>query len=64
MRAAGAGTLPKGAVSLEGGITYDLERYVLAFAAQYLTGDQTHALLELRNCLRAWQVITRKAISA
>ena len=64
VRAAGAGTLPKGAVSLETGFTVDLERYVLGFAAQYLIGDQAHEILELRACLRAWQVLTRKVISA
>ncbi len=64
VRAAGAGTLPKGAVNLETGFTVDLERYVLGFAAQYLTGDQSHAILELRACLRAWRILTRKAISA
>ena len=64
VRAAGAGTLPKGAVSLETGFTVDLERYVLGFAAQYLTGDQTHALLELHACSRAWQVLTRRTVNA
>ena len=64
VRAAGAGTLPKGEVNLETGFTVDLERYVLGFAAQYLTGDQTHAILELRACSRAWQTMTRKAVSA
>ena len=64
VRAASSGVLPKGAVNLETGITLDLERYVLGFAAQYVTGDQSHAILELRACLRAWQTMTRKAISA
>lgn len=64
VRAAGSGTLPKGAVTLETGITYDLERYVLGFTAQYLTGDQSHAILELRACSRAWQGMTRRAVSA
>jgi hypothetical protein len=63
IRAAGAGTLPKGAVTLEGGITYDLERYVLGFAAQYLTGDQVHALRNLRAALLAWQA-QRGTVSA
>ena len=64
VRAASSGTLPKGAVSLGTGLTLDLERYVLGFAAQYLTGDQAHAILELRDCSRAWRVMTRKAVSA
>ena len=61
---ASSGVLPKGAVSLGTGLTLDLERYVLGFAAQYLTGDQAHALRELHECQTVWQVLTRKAVNA
>ncbi len=54
VRAASSGVLPKGAVNLGTGFTVDLERYVLGFAAQYLTGDQSHALENLRAALGAW----------
>ena len=64
LRAASSGVLPKGAVSLRTGLTLDLERYVLGFAAQYLTGDQLHALRELHECQAAWQVLTRKVVNA
>jgi hypothetical protein len=63
VRAASAGTLPKGPVNLETGLTHDLERFVLGFAAQYLTGDQAHAQRELHAALLAWQA-HRKAVRA
>ncbi len=63
VRGSSSGVLPKGAVSLGTGFTPDLERYVLGFAAQYLTGDQTHALENLREACHAWQA-RGKAVSA
>ena len=53
--AATNGSLPGGAVKLEQGLVPDLERYVLAWAAAYLTGATDDATVRLWDVWRTWQ---------
>lgn len=55
VRAASSGVLPQGSAKLETGVAPDFERFVLAYAAQILTGDRQHALENLYIGLRFWQ---------
>jgi hypothetical protein len=55
VRAASSGVLPKGTAKLETGLVTDLERYVMAYACQILTGDRQHALENLYAARRFWQ---------
>jgi hypothetical protein len=55
VRAASSGVLTKGTAKLETGLVTDLERYVMAYACQILTGDRQHALENLYAALRFWQ---------
>jgi hypothetical protein len=53
--AASNGSLPSGAVQLEHGLVPDLERYVLGWAAAYLTGATSEAAKRLWDVWRTWQ---------
>ena len=53
--AASNGSLPTGMQRLENGIVADFERYVLSWAAAYLTGATNDATTRLWEAWRTWQ---------
>ena len=55
IRAASSDLLPEGSTLLESGLVTDLNRYTLAWAAAYLTGDRDEVLSRLWQVRRAWQ---------
>jgi hypothetical protein len=55
VRAASSDLLPEGSTMLASGLVTDLNRYTLAWAASYLTGDRDEALSRLWQARRVWQ---------
>ena len=55
IRAACSDQLPKGTMTLESGLVTDSNRYTLAWAASYLTGDRNEAVSKLWQMHRVWQ---------
>lgn len=53
--AAASDLLPKDTVALPSGLVPNLNPYVLAWAASYLTGDRDEALRRLWEAHRAWR---------
>lgn len=55
VRAASSDLLPEGSAMLKLGLVTDPNRYTLAWAAAYLTGDRDEALSRLWQVRRVWQ---------